>query len=329
MSKIDELKEYHTRTSKNGIIMPDIESFDTKTKLAIKLWPQINGDGRIDYLLGKGLGVELALRGKVKGRKKYNNNFPYRSHSDFEIYNAPYTSYDSIPESKAFTYVFGGQEIYPKSATKGLHELPPSLMDSTYEEVEYNGETFLIPELEILFLDKYLKQESTPRSEGCDAILLLKEYDLSLEKILNYFDEYYINPESKKIQENYNFDKMYNQSLISLNKRMINSCKDYCEEEGIEFNLETLNKYVNKKISSFKRISPSINVDGIIVSLCPDNIEYVLEDGKFVISKNTEEVLKENIKDMVDSKIQKLQDEREELIEVYNRVNKTKKTRVQ
>lgn len=326
MSKIDELKSYHNKTTIEGIIMPDIETFDTKTKLAIKLWPQINSSGRIDYLLGKGLGVELALRGKVKGRVKRNNNFPYRSHSDFEIYNAPYDDYDSIPESKAFNHVFGGQEIYPKTATKGLHDLPASLMDETYEEVEYNGETFLIPELELLFLDKYLKQESTPRNEGCDAILLLKEYDLDLNKILKYFDEYYIKPESEKIRKIADVEKTYSQSLHSLNERMINSCKDYCEEEGIEFNLEVLNKYVNKTISTFKRISPNVSTNGIYVSHCPDNIEYVLENGKYIINEKTSEQLKTNIKKSLEAKLQKFEEEKKELIETYNKITKVKKT---
>ena len=45
-----------------------------------------------DYLFGKGVGVELALRGTVVGREKNPIVFPYRSHSDFEIYGTEQTN---------------------------------------------------------------------------------------------------------------------------------------------------------------------------------------------------------------------------------------------
>ena len=158
---IDKLKQYNESTTIDGIIMPTIEDFDNKVRLAISLWPQINENEEISYLFGKGVGVELALRGKVLGREKNNHNFPYRSHSDFEIYDS--IGYERIPESGNFIHVLGAQEIYPKTATKGLHGLDESLMDSTYDVVSYQGGTYLVTCLEILFLDKWMKQESTPR----------------------------------------------------------------------------------------------------------------------------------------------------------------------
>ena len=175
---IEQLKNYNSKTTDTfGIIMPTIEEFDNKIKIAISLWPQINKNGGIDYLFGKGVGVELALRGEVNGRVKNYKNFPYRSHSDFEIYDS--LGYEQIPESSSFVYVFGGQEIYPKTQTKGLACMESDLMDSTYDVVTYQGNTYLIPCLEILFLDKYMKRESTPRQEGYDAFLLMQEYKLN------------------------------------------------------------------------------------------------------------------------------------------------------
>ena len=59
IEEINKLKLYNEATSKDGIIMPTKETFDTKVKLAINLWPQINESGSIDYLFGKGVGSSL------------------------------------------------------------------------------------------------------------------------------------------------------------------------------------------------------------------------------------------------------------------------------
>ena len=130
--------------------------------------------GRIDYLFGKGVGVELALRGEVVGRVKNSIDFPYRSHSDFELYNC--NGYDKISESKLFLKVFGAQEWYPKDCTKGLHGIEDGVMYSTYDTVIYKGKYYLVPEFELLFLDKFTRQESTPRDVGCDAFLLMQRW---------------------------------------------------------------------------------------------------------------------------------------------------------
>ena len=253
MKKIDELKKYHIQTTgPGGIIMPTVEVFDTKIQLAIKLWPQVGNNGEINYLLGKGTGLEIALRGVAKGRKKYNNNFPYRSHSDFEIYGAKTDDYDFLPESEAFTYVFGSQEIFPRSKTKGLSNIPEDLMISTFQEVEYNGDTFLVPELELLFTDKYIARESTPRKEGYDALLLLEEYDLDLDRILYYYDNYFAKPQKQEIEEKRNPQKLYSKTIYAMENNLVSFVSMICEEEGIEMNLDILNKIANERLEIWR-----------------------------------------------------------------------------
>ena len=40
MVNIDKLREYNEETKINGIMMPDINSFDTKVEMPITLWTQ-------------------------------------------------------------------------------------------------------------------------------------------------------------------------------------------------------------------------------------------------------------------------------------------------
>lgn len=324
--KLDELKRYNEKTTtREGFIMPNIEAFDTKISLAIKLWPQINSDGKIDYLLGKGVGVELALRGEVNGRKKHNNNFAYRCHSDFEIYDAPSINYDLIKNSEMFTYVFGAQEIFPKDSTKALHNLPKSLMDDTYDEVYYNGETYLIPELELLFLDKYLKKESTPREDGYDAYLLFREYDLDVEKILNYYDKYYLELKVNDVMEIYEPSISYNKTIDSLNGQFVKSAKSFCEAEGIEFSLETLNYIVNEEMIGYykkKEVTPSVG--RVPICLIPDRIEYVEEDGKYVLSEESKARVKEQADLIFEEKMEELRNDRQKLISTLDELEKLK-----
>ena len=159
--QIDLLKKWKSETSIHGIIMPKIEDFYRSVFVAISTHPQKTEDGKINYLFGKGIGVEIALRGEISGRKQFCTKPIYRSHSDFELYNTKENPYSDI-----FQEIFGSQEFYPESATKGLKNIPNGYMDSTYETVIVDGYEILVPQLEILFLDKFLKKEGTiPISE--------------------------------------------------------------------------------------------------------------------------------------------------------------------
>lgn len=311
MLQIEKMKQYNEQTSKAGIIMPTVETFDKKVSMAINLWPQIGENGEIHYLLGKGVGVEVAIRGEVKGRKKRNNNFPYRSHSDFEIYNC--VGYDNLPESKPFTFVFGGQEWYPKTSTKGLKDMEPGLMDSTYETVMYNGEEYLVSQLEILFLDKFLHQERTPRIEGCDAILLLKEYDLDMDKVLDYFDQYYYKVESEKLIDP---EKLYEKCLETLVRKLPGYVKTILEEDGVEVNFENISAKINQLRKGWEE-TPNTSWAGMPIVCCPSKIEYIINDeGKLDLSKETKEELKRLI-------LQKREKQEEAIVAIRKKIIKT------
>lgn len=148
------LKEWENKTEIGGIIMPQLEDFYRSVLVAISLNPQKNEDGKIEYLFGKGIGVEIALRGKVQGRNVFGTEPMYRSHSDFELYDTK-----ENPHTQYFQEVFGSQEFYPQTKTKGLKDIPEGEMDTTHEIVDLDGYKILIPKLEILFLDKFLRKK--------------------------------------------------------------------------------------------------------------------------------------------------------------------------
>ncbi len=205
---LERLHTWHEDTSSGGIDMPPVNEFYKKVLLAVSLWRQRDGS-QLAYLLGKGVGVEIALRGSIAGKVKRNVVFPYRSHSDFELY-AVNTDLD-LPYSVAFRTVFGNQEFFHPNKTKGLKDLPPTLLEDTHEVVDLGGVSVLIPELELLFLDKYMERENTPRNEGIDAILLAEQYELDVERIHLYLNEYVINPgvvELEQITSTYYDDEL-------------------------------------------------------------------------------------------------------------------------
>ncbi|HMS50282.1 MAG TPA: hypothetical protein PKA02_02490 [Candidatus Saccharibacteria bacterium] len=202
--QLAQLKGWHEATSKDGIIMPDMDTFTAKMVLANALMPQRDESGNITYLFGKGAGAELALQGEVDGRSKKVAEVPFRAHSDFEIYGVATDSYNAIPNSHRFTAVFGSQEIYPVTQTKGIHELPPDYLHETAEVVSYGGVDFLVPSLELQFVDKFEKaNEAVERSlrEKTDAEWLATTYEMDADLVHATIDSYVIAPELAKFKE--------------------------------------------------------------------------------------------------------------------------------
>lgn len=214
------LKDWHRDTSGKeegqwGAEMPTEELFYQKVLLAVSLWPQVSATQNFHYLLGKGAGIEIALRGIVADRQPQGSVPAYRSHSDFELYNVPYNAgsngayISGTTYSDAFREVFGGQEIFPVTRTKGLRNLPPTLLSDTAERVDLGGVDVWLPELELLFLDKFNATESTPRNEGYDHELLAKRYALDRTKVQAYFEAYVKNPALEQIEANRSKDFTY------------------------------------------------------------------------------------------------------------------------
>lgn len=199
--QIDALARWRKETMSGSIEMPDEDMFYRKTLLAVSLWRQSEGTST-NYLLGKGIGAEVTIRGQVKGRVKRPSHFSYRSHSDFELYGVDY-EHDERGENTSgklvypdnFKTVFGGQEFFPPTKTKGLREVPPELLHETAETVDLGGVEVLVPELELQFLDKWEASGSYHRPEGTDAEVLARQYDLDHEKIHDYLDRFVIQPE--------------------------------------------------------------------------------------------------------------------------------------
>ena len=204
--QINALRTWSLETmGQGGVLMMTEADFYRKTLLAVSLWRQ-QANETPPYLMGKGAGVEIALRGTVTGRIKRPVEFSYRPHSDFELYGVDYTTAENGANMDstqiyptAFQEVLDAQEYFPPTKTKGLKNIPPNLLHATAEIVDFGGVPILVPELELLFLDKYVARESTPRPEGYDAELLARQYVLDRTKIHSYADQFVIGPAIQEI----------------------------------------------------------------------------------------------------------------------------------
>lgn len=238
---LTQLRDWHEATSKDGIIMPDMDSFIAKIVLANALMPQRDESGNVTYLFGKGAGVELALQGKVEGRTKQVTEVPYRAHSDFEIYGVTTDNYDAIPHGSRFTAVFGGQEIYPVTKTKGLRDLPPNYLHETAEVVNYGGVDFLVPRLELQFVDKF--QWADPElerylREKTDAEWLATAYDMDADLIHTIIGSHVIAPQVAKFQEPTEVAKQNNGILErKLAQTKLRLTKDMPQASDVELGL--------------------------------------------------------------------------------------------
>ena len=308
--QIDLLKKWKSETSIHGIIMPKIEDFYRSVFVAISTHPQKTEDGKINYLFGKGIGVEIALRGEISGRKQFCTKPIYRSHSDFELYNTKENPYSDI-----FQEIFGSQEFYPESATKGLKNIPNGYMDSTYETVIVDGYEILVPQLEILFLDKFLKKEGTPRDGVYDCELLAREYELDFELIKEYLEKYYFSYEEQKQR---NTEKEYKENFASRLSR--NLTNEFDDNENIEL---TVNEW-NNKVIQMASISKNVQISGIkadmYIPISEEDVD-VNENGEVVISRDYISRTIELISDSTDKKIKNERIETlTELEELFRRV---------
>ena len=186
----------------SGIDMPSKDLFFQKSYLALSLWRQRGNQG-INYLMGKGAGAEMAIQGTVRGREK-NMVFPLRSHSDFELYGVA----DHVGPPVSFKEIFGGQERRPlMKSLESTDEVPLNILDHP-DVVDLGGVEVLIPELELLFLDKWMASESTPLEMNgeklTDAARLALTYQLyrakERQKIQNYLKKYWTDPVLNRIK---------------------------------------------------------------------------------------------------------------------------------
>ncbi len=192
-SQLQQLKNWRQETCPDGIEMPTKKEFFEKALLARALMPQVSPNGEVQYLFGKGAGLEITVQGMVCGRAKLGEEIGFRPHSDFELYGV--RNMMAIPGSREFKTVFGAQENFPPQKTKGLANLPDSFLADTREEVDLGGVKFLVPNLEAQFVDKLenhnAEREIHFRGE-IDAAVLPRAYALDRPLVHKIIDEYVI-----------------------------------------------------------------------------------------------------------------------------------------
>jgi len=200
--QLEVLNAWHLQTSTDTgsglVFMPDPDSFRHKTFLLASLWPQ-KKDGSVNWLLAKGAGAELALQGEVLNRETHEFHREIRSHADFEVYacdtnDVGELAWEAVSEdSTQAIEVFKLLELYPETFTKGMKDLPKDLMRSTAETVRYDGTSYLIPQLELLFLDKWQAPESAVyREREADHLLIARKFNLNHQLLHEYLDRFVI-----------------------------------------------------------------------------------------------------------------------------------------
>lgn len=269
---IENLRLWNIDTSIEGILMPDYDSFVEKVLMMCKLWNQ-KDDNKINYLFGMGIGIELALQGNVIGRRKNNNCYPYRSHNEIFLYNVD-NSNNNFYNNNAFLRVFNRVELYDKKSTFVLNDMPKDLMDNNYDMVMIHNHKVLIPCLEILFLDSYLSGGMERRVEGADYELLIREYDLDIDKVISYLENYYINYLINNSDSRY--DSLVEEQISAI-ERILNTGK---RADRSLFNLE-------EQISSYPT-GNNLKYAGIYVDLwIPIDVDSVVyKNGGYKIIDN-------------------------------------------
>ena len=265
---IEALRLWNIDSSVDNKLMPDYETFVDKVLVINKLWPQIV-DGKINYLFGMGIGIELALQGNVIGRRKNNNCYPYRSHNDIYLYDV-----DSINDNNLLSRVFKNVFLFDKKNTYTLNGLSSDLLDKNYDMVMIHNHKILIPCLEILFLDSYLSGGMDKRVEGADYLLLIKEYDLDIDRVISYLEEYYINYLINNTDSRY--DNLLEEQISAI-ERIINTGK---RADRSLFSLE-------EQISSYPK-GNNLKYAGIYVDLwIPLEVDSIIyKDGSYKIDNN-------------------------------------------
>lgn len=308
-SDLKDIRNYHIETSSEGIKFKTYDDFINKILLMTKIWSQIDNN-KVNYLFGNSIAIEIALQGNVVGRKKNNYCYPYREHNDVILYDVKIFDYEDTEDSNDFRNTFGNVEFYPSNETKILTMLPKDLLDKTVETVIVNNKKILIPELEILFLESYLNRELISREEGYDYELLFNEYELDVDKIINYLEEYYIKP---KINSDYEYySNLLDKQIKSIERILNNGGK-------IAANLDNLELQISSFPKGRNMIYAGINVD-LWIPLAIDSIGYNKDKHYFIDDVSYIDKLKKRINIYSENEYQRYE---EILVDIQNMVKTT------
>ena len=281
---IDELRDWNLDSSVDGVLMPNYYTFVDKVLTMITLYKQID-ENKINYLFGMGIGIELALQGNVIGRCKNNNCYPYREHNEIYLYAVD----DKIYNSLLFK-VFNKFQMFDKSKTYMLNKLPDDLLDNNYDIVMIHNHKVLIPCLEILFLDSYLSGGMDRRMEGTDYELLIKEYKLDVDKVINYLENYYINNLIDNNDEKY--DSLVEEQISAI-ERILSTGK---RADRSLFNLEEqISSYPKGNNLKYAGIYVDLWIPLDVDSIVYKNGGYKIKDDKYIDKlKSRVKLYKEN-----------------------------------
>lgn len=200
VEQLDALASWHqgtTQSNESGSEMPTEDLFYKKVLLAQALMPQVDSKGNIQYLFGKGIGAEITTQGEVLGRSKVGGKVPYRTHSDFEIYAVNPEHPDELEGGERFRHVFGNEEYFPPSRTKGLRDIPDTLLKDTAERVDLGGVILYVPKLEMQYVDKSLKNNErveVAQKGMTDAQSIAQCYELDADDVDHILTEMYEKP---------------------------------------------------------------------------------------------------------------------------------------
>lgn len=314
--QLQQLAAWHHSTEDEGIDMPDEDIFYKKVLLGVSLWRQEEA-GKINYLMGKGVGAEISLRGTIGGKTKRAINFPYRSHSDFELY-AAYNPEDGKKKvyTPQFLKVFGSQEYFPSTDTKGLKNLPPHLLYETAETVDLGGIKVKVPQLELQFLDKWNSTESTPRAEGNDAELLAQQYVLDRELVRKYLVELVIKPKSERAKEKIDETITNHFSAIT---RLLRGAKNLLIENGEEPTTEAMAQNLNEQMESYIGLS-NVSVGGVNADFwIPIEAGQIDLDGR-VIDEDLRQEVVAKIEAKSEADVKRILDRERQMDELFNKI---------
>jgi len=306
---LKEIRNYHIETSVEGIKFKTYDDFINKIILMTKVWNQTENEN-VNYLFGNSVATEIALQGNVVGRKKNNHCYPYREHSDVVLYDVKIFDYDDTMDSNDFRNTFGNVEFYSSNETKILTMLPNDLLDNTLETVIINNKKILIPQLEIIFLESYLNRELISREHGYDYELLFNEYELDINKILRYLEEYYIKP---KINSDYEYySKLLDKQIKAIERILNNGGK-------IAANLDNLELQISSFPKGRSMIYAGINVD-LWIPLTIDSIGYNKDKLYFIDDVSYIDKLKKRINIYSENEYQRYE---EILVDIQNMAKTT------
>ena len=281
---VDELREWNLDSSVDGVLMSNYDIFVDKVLTMIALCKQID-ENKVNYLFGMGIGIELALQGNVVGRCKNNNCFPYREHNDIYLYSVDNKIYNSL-----LFKVFNKIELFDKGKTYMLDKLPDNLLDNNYDIVMIHNHKVLIPCLEILFLDSYLSGGMDRRIEGTDYELLIKEYKLDVDKVINYLENYYINNLIDNNDSKY--DSLVDEQISAI-ERILSTGK---RADRSLFNLEEqISSYPKGNNLKYAGIYVDLWIPLDVDSIVYKNGGYKIKDDKYIDKLKTRvKLYKEN-----------------------------------